>query len=739
TPLIFGIEFLFGSIFAMLALQWCGALRGIAAAAAIAGYTWFAWNHLYAVIIMTAEVAVVASLVSRRKIGLVMADTLYWLVLGMPMVYSFYSMVMGGGFENTSIVMIKQSINGIANALVARLICSSIAVRFQGLRIGYRELTYNFFVFFALCPALILLVIFSHNDFSESEAKIRAELREHSSLIRQRLEVWLENRSTAIEYLAAMAATHTPTEMQLRLEQAHRSDLNYLRIGLLDKQETTVAFSPRFDRGGQSNLGLNFADRPFLPKLRQTLKPLLSEVVMSRIIAKEPTVTLSAPVVVDGEYSGRVSGALNLQQIRSLLDQAALRSGMNYTLLDKNKNIIFANLDERKPMTPFARPTGKLIRLDDAVSQWTPILPPNTLGSHRWKSSVYLVDSPIGNPAEWRLILEQPMAPFQQIFFKRYTYALGVLFALFLVAVLLAELLSRRMAHTIEQLSHLTRDLPLSLKTGAQIRWPDTGLLEPYRLTLHFKMMMESLSAQFRANRELHASLEQRVTQRTRELEQLNRHFVAFLENTTDFIYFKDKDGRFLFCSQTLANVTGHASWRDMLGKHDFDVFPKDTAQIYYEEELSIFRDGIPLLNKTDPYYDAQGKPGWVLANKWPLFDANNNVIGIFGISQDITVLKTTLEDLERSNADLEQYAYAASHDMRQPLRMISSYLQLLASELAPTLNDESRQHLDFAIDGAQRMDRMLSALLEYSRVGRKNEPMARIDSRALVDDALRY
>ncbi|MFZ4536661.1 CHASE domain-containing protein [Propionivibrio sp.] len=95
--------------------------------------------------------------------------------------------------------------------------------------------------------------------------------------------------------------------------------------------------------------------------------------------------------------------------------------------------------------------------------------------------------------------------------------------------------------------------------------------------------------------------------------------------------------------------------------------------------------------------------------------------------------------DLRRSNADLEQFAYAASHDLRQPLRMISSYLQLLEMELAPLLNEETKQNLYFATEGAQRMDQMLTALLEYSRVGRNSDAMTLVESRQMLDEALHY
>jgi diguanylate cyclase (GGDEF)-like protein len=74
-----------------------------------------------------------------------------------------------------------------------------------------------------------------------------------------------------------------------------------------------------------------------------------------------------------------------------------------------------------------------------------------------------------------------------------------------------------------------------------------------------------------------------------------------------------------------------------MIGKHDFEIFPKETAAIYYEEELPVFRGGKPLLNKIDPYFDASGNKGWVSTNKWPLLNAEGRVVGLFGISRDIT------------------------------------------------------------------------------------------------------
>ncbi|MFA7239524.1 MAG: PAS domain S-box protein [Sulfuricellaceae bacterium] len=111
----------------------------------------------------------------------------------------------------------------------------------------------------------------------------------------------------------------------------------------------------------------------------------------------------------------------------------------------------------------------------------------------------------------------------------------------------------------------------------------------------------------------------------------------------------------------------------------------------------------------------------------------------LYSIVLDITKRKEYEEELKRSNLDLEQFSYAISHDMRQPLRMVSSYLQLIEKNLAGQLVGEKRDYFNFAIEGAKRIDRMLVELLEYSRVGRMGEPPSWIDSRAVLDEALKF
>ena len=105
--LFFNVDLIFGSIFALLALQLLGWRRGVVAAFFIGSVTWVIWNHPWAMFIQSAEVAVTAWLMQRKKLSLVLADALYWLLVGVPLVWLFYWLVMQIPMESTVLIMLK--------------------------------------------------------------------------------------------------------------------------------------------------------------------------------------------------------------------------------------------------------------------------------------------------------------------------------------------------------------------------------------------------------------------------------------------------------------------------------------------------------------------------------------------------------------------------------------------------------------------------------------------------------
>ncbi len=119
---------------------------------------------------------------------------------------------------------------------------------------------------------------------------------------------------------------------------------------------------------------------------------------------------------------------------------------------------------------------------------------------------------------------------------------------------------------------------------------------------------------------------------------------------------------------------------------------------------------------------------------------------GIIGISTDITqevenkeLLKQYTHELERSNEELEQFAFIASHDLQEPLRMISSFMDQLKRRYGNQLDEKAHQYIHFATDGAKRMKEIILDLLEYSRANKPTEGKEDVDLNEVVDLNLSY
>jgi PAS domain S-box-containing protein len=720
-PIFLNIDFLFGSIFAMLALQFFGLGRSIPAAAIIASYTYILWNHPYAIIIITAEVAVVGLLMRDRKFGMVVADTLYWLIIGMPLIYLFYHHVMHVPLSSTYITMIKQAVNGIANALVARLIFTGYILRSRTSLTSYSEIVYNLLAFFVLCPALIILAISGRDDYAETDLRIRTMLVQDSQRVSLRMKTWVVNRKSAILNLAQMAALRSPQQVQPYLELAKRSDINFQRIGLLDRNAVTTAYFPLLDELGQKNIGKNFADRPYVPTLKKTLKPMLSEVVTSRIGTPKPIVMMLAPVVTEGRYNGYVVGVLGLEQILEHLENSTNHNDTLYTLLDKNGTVIMTNRSDQKVMTPFVRDSGTLRNFDKGISQWVPTLPPNTPTSERWKKSYYVSETPIGDLSEWKLILEQPVAPFQKMLFDQYTDKLTLLFLILLGSLVLAEFLSRKIVLTLSQLRILTHELPARLESdGARIEWPESSITEASHLINNFREMAKTLSEQFIETRQINESLEQRVEARTKELQESEERYRLLVENSHDIIYLITADGILTFVSP---------AWTTLLGHSAQNVTGQAFQNFVHPDDSVAFKQFLDLVIKTGQQQDGieyrvQHKKGawfWHTTSAVPLKNESGSVVGFYGIARDITEHKRTEEELLQAKVDAEAANRAKSvflanmsHEIRSPMNGIVGTAQLLKMT---NLDEEQREYVDLLKVSGKNLLLLINDILDLSKI----------------------
>ena len=241
--------------------------------------------------------------------------------------------------------------------------------------------------------------------------------------------------------------------------------------------------------------------------------------------------------------------------------------------------------------------------------------------------------------------------------------------------------------------------------------------------------------------------LKNEIARRKRDQEataQQRRLVDMLMDGIPDHIYFKDRESRFIRINRAMAAMFGLRDDQQAAGKTDFDFFTPEHAQRAFADEQEILRTGAPLIGREEKETWPDGTVTWVSTTKQALRNERGEIVGTFGMSRDITARKLAeealaqkAEELARSNTELEQFAYVASHDLQEPLRMIASYTQLLERRYKDRLDADATDYINFAVDGARRMQVLINDLLAYSRVGRRGRPFALTDCAEVLQATL--
>jgi len=237
------------------------------------------------------------------------------------------------------------------------------------------------------------------------------------------------------------------------------------------------------------------------------------------------------------------------------------------------------------------------------------------------------------------------------------------------------------------------------------------------------------------------------ITDRKKAEEQLVQkinQINALISSVPAFIFLKDKELKYIAFNEAFAKMLNRSN-DDIIGKTDFDLFPEEIAKTRFEIEYKM------ISNKEHSYINEEyiecGNNGefiWTLTNRKLFFDNYGEVRGLVGTIMDITKNKASetelaqfAEELKRSNKDLEQFAYIASHDLQEPLRKVIAFSQRLRTKYYDIVDETGKEYINRMESASERMQKMINDLLMFSRISTKANPFSQVDLNIVFENVL--
>jgi PAS domain S-box-containing protein len=193
------------------------------------------------------------------------------------------------------------------------------------------------------------------------------------------------------------------------------------------------------------------------------------------------------------------------------------------------------------------------------------------------------------------------------------------------------------------------------------------------------------------------------------------------IDNIPDNIFVKDVNSKFLIANNWLSKIIGKKSPKSLIGKTDFDFFPKKMAQKYFNDELNIIQTGNPLLNELEKV-PVRGKIRWYSTTKVPFYDKHGNIAGVVGVGRDVTESVREKKALEKAKKEAEiadklksTFLANLSHEIRTPLNGILGFSQFLRQKQHS--EEKQNKYLDIILSNGKSLLLLINDIIDISMI----------------------
>jgi len=443
----------------------------------------------------------------------------------------------------------------------------------------------------------------------------------------------------------------------------------------------------------------------------------------------------------NGNFIGVIKAVLNIEGIIDIMEKAKKASPYETTelkLFYKKGKVIFDTAGELKPfedilderiLSQVRQDAGHLLKTGEHGEGKELFVHAHSKGHRDYQ------------PLGWILAIEyeteEIFAPVAEL--KR--IMLTVPITLTIAAVLIGLSVSRTVSKPVKMLRNAAVEISKGkFDTKIEIKSKDEigELANSFNeMTIHLKETVDNL------NREIG---EHRRTEKA--LRESENKYRTLLKNIPQKIFYKDLNSVYILCNESYAKDLKLKTVQ-LKGKTDYDFYPKELADKYRADDKRIMQYG--KAEMIEEKYMKDGQEYIVQTFKSPVRGEYGNVIGIFGIFWDITDskrakeslerlnedLESTVQELYRSNRDLQEFAYIAAHDLKAPLRAIGTLADWLSTDYSDKFDQLGKERLDLLVGRAKRIDKQIDSILQYSEVGRIGQKEQEVDLNIVLSDVI--